>query len=140
MISEAKDRLLAAGTPFALVEGTLALAQVKDRPTAMPAAYVFPLRSASSANQRATGGVLQNTGEDFGVIIIFENLSAPVGDPGTDELEQVVGWVRNQLVGFEIDGDHDPVEHISGALVKAAGGIVWWQEEFGTAHLLEGNE
>lgn len=137
MISEAKDRLLATGTPFALVEGALALSQVKDRPNAMPAAYVLPLRSASSANQRATGGVLQNTAEDFAVVIVFENLSSPVGDPGTDELEQLFGWVRNQLVGFEIDDDHEPIEHISGALVKAAGGIVWWQEEFGTAHLLE---
>lgn len=140
MISEVKAKLLAAGTPFSLVEGTIALAQVKDRPIAMPAAYVFPLRSASSANQRATGGMLQNTGEDFGVIIVFENLSSPVGEPGADELEQILGWVRRQLVGFEIDDDHDPVEHISGALVKAAGGIVWWQEEFGTAHLLENDE
>lgn len=137
MIREAKERLLAPGTPFAIVEGTLALAQVKDRPTAMPAAYVFPVRSASSANQRATGGVLQNTGEDFAVVIIFENLSSPIGDPAADELQQLYDWVRRQLVGLEIDDDHDPVEHISGALVKVAGGIVWWQEEFGTAHPLE---
>ncbi|PZR89642.1 MAG: hypothetical protein DI537_20570 [Stutzerimonas stutzeri] len=140
MIAEAKARLLVAGTPFALVEGTLALSQVKDRPAAMPAAYVFPVRSASAANQRATGGVLQETGEDFGVIIIFENLSAPVSDPATDELEQLYGWVRKQLVGFVIDGDHDPIEHISGELVRAVGGIVWWKEEFGTAHLLENDE
>lgn len=139
MIAEIRAQLLVDGTPFALVEGAVALAQVKDRPTAMPAAFVIPLRDASSANQRATGGVLQATAADIGVVIIFENLGAPLGDPSVDELEALKNWVRAQLIGFEIE-DCDPIEHIEGELVKARSGVVWWQETFGTSILQEGKQ
>lgn len=139
MIAEIRQRLLVNGTPFALVEGAVALTQVKDRPTAMPAAFVIPLRDASSANQRATGGVLQATAADIGVVIIFENLAAPLGDPSVDELEALKNWVRAQLIGFEI-ADCDPIEHIEGELVKARSGVVWWQETFGTSILQEGQQ
>lgn len=138
MISEVRNLLLVPGTPFALVEGVVALSQLADRPPAMPAAYVVPLRAASSENQRATGDVLQRTADDIGVIIIFENLAAPLGEPGTDELEALYDWVRRQLVGETIHIDFDPLEHIAGELVKARGGVIWWQESFGTAHYQEG--
>lgn len=137
MISEICNLLLAPGTPFALVDGVVAMAQLTDRPPAMPAAYVLALGSASSENQYATG-FLQHTAEDVGVVIIFENLSTPLGDPGTDELEALLKWVRGQLAGAVIDDDFDALEHISGDLVKARGGVVWWQERFGTSHDLEG--
>ena len=140
MITEIQAKLRdTAGTPFALVEGALAMAQVKDRPTAMPAAYVLPLRDASSPNQRATGGLLQATAADIGVVIIFENLAAPLGDPAVDELEAIKTWVREQLIGLEI-GDCEPIEHIDGELVKARSGVVWWQETFGTSFLQEGKQ
>nr|WP_298099770.1 hypothetical protein [uncultured Shinella sp.] len=140
MIAEIQAQLRdAAGTPFALVEGAVSLAAVKDRPTAMPAAFVIPLRDASSGNQRATGGVLQTTAADIGVVLIFENLASPLGDPAADELESLKGWVRARLVGFEID-ECDPLEHIEGELVKARSGVVWWQETFGTSFLQEGNQ
>lgn len=137
MIREIQLRLRnAADTPFALVEGAISLAQIKDRPEAMPAAYVFPVRAASSGNQRATGGILQETADDIGVVFIFENLSGPIGDPATDELEALIKWVRRRLLGFEVTGC-DPLEHIDGELVKARSGVVWWQETFGTKSLQE---
>jgi len=140
MIAEIQARLRdATGTPFAMVEGALAMAQVKDRPTAMPAAYVIPLRDASERNQRGMGGMLQKTEADIGVVFIFENLAAPLGDPAVDELEALKTWVREQLLGLEI-GDCDPIEHIEGELVKARAGVVWWQETFGTSFLQEGQQ
>ncbi|WP_421357806.1 phage tail terminator protein [Agrobacterium rosae] len=137
MIREIQLKLRnAPDTPFALVEGAISLAQIKDRPEAMPAAYVLPVRDASSNNQRATGGVLQATAADIGVVFIFENLTGPLGDPANDELDALKRWVRRQLLGFEIDGC-DPLEHIEGELVKARSGVVWWQETFGTTFLQE---
>ena len=86
MIAEVQARLrTAVDTPFRLVEGAVSLAQIKDRPNAMPAAYVFSVRDASSENQRATGGVLQSTERDFGVLVIFENLASPLGDDAADD-------------------------------------------------------
>lgn len=139
MIAEIKQRLLVEGTPFAMVEGALGLAQVKDRPPAMPAAYVIPIRDASSENQRMTGRMLQVTAADIGVVIIFENLAAPLGDPSVDELEALKDWVREQLIGFEAD-PFDPLEHVEGELVKARSGVVWWQETFGTKLLQEAKQ
>ena len=139
MIAEIQAKLRnTTGTPFALVEGAIAMAQVKDRPTAMPAAFVLPLRDASSPNQRVSG-MLQTTQADIGVVIIFENLSAPLGDPAVDELEAIKTWVREQLIGLVV-GDCDPIEHIEGELVKARAGVVWWQETFGTSFLQEGQQ
>ncbi len=140
MIAEVQARLrTAVDTPFRLVEGAVSLAQIKDRPNAMPAAYVFSVRDASSENQRATGGVLQSTERDFGVLVIFENLASPLGDDAADELEAMTRWVRQQLIGFQPGDDMDPVEHISGELVKARSGTVWWQETFGTAEIQLGD-
>lgn len=141
MIAAIQNRLRTAqGTPFALVEGAVSLAALKDRPTGMPAAFVIPVRAASSPNQRATGAILQKTESDVGVVIIFENLSTPLYEDGADELESLYRFVREQLVGFAPSDDEEPLQHIDGELVKARGGVVWWQETFGTAHYQESKE
>lgn len=141
MIAEIQQRLRnAQDTPFALVEGAVSLAALKDRPTAMPAAFVIPVRAASSPNQRATGAILQKTESDVGVVIIFENLTSPLYEDGADELESLYRFVREQLLGFEPGDDGEPLQHIDGELVKARGGIVWWQETFGTGHYQESKD
>ncbi|WP_428429539.1 phage tail terminator protein [Pararhizobium sp.] len=133
MIAEIKQRLLESGTKFALVEGATELAQVKDRPTALPAAYVIPLEEVSSPNSRATGPILQRTEADIGVVIILENVGSADGDAVTDELETVKNWTRRQLVGLEI-GDADPIEHVAGEIIKARNGTVWFQHTFSVAY------
>ena len=140
MIAEIKNILLtAADTPFRLVEGTVALAQLKDRPLGMPAAYVLPVSSASGENKRMND-VLQMTEEHVAVVIIFENLSAPLGDATTDELEILFKWVRDQLIGVILSPFYKAIEHVSGELVKARGGVVWWQETFSITHFQVGKE
>lgn len=134
MIAEIKAILHGAvDTPFAIVEGTVALAQLQDRPVAMPAGYVLPVSSASGENRRMNG-VLQMTEEHIGVVIIFENLSSPIGDAATDELEALFRWVREQLVGVVLSPLYKAIEHVSGELVKARGGVIWWQETFSITH------
>lgn len=136
MIAEIRQRLLEVPTPFALVEGALALAQVKDSPPAGPAGYVFMVREASEANNRMNGPVLQRTAADIAVVIAFEQLAEPLGEPGADDLELLVAWTRNRLIGFGTS-IFEPLEHVSGELVQAKGGAVWWQETFGTAYYQE---
>lgn len=136
MIGEIRQRLLMDGTPFALVGGAVALAQIKDVPPAMPAAYVFMVRDASEQNSRMNGPVLQRTAGDVAVVIVFEQLAEPLGEPAADELETMFGWVRACLIGFGGE-TFEPLEHVSGELVQAKGGAVWWQETFGTAYYQE---
>lgn len=133
MISEIRNRLDTTGTPFRLIAGAVALAQVKDRPPTLPAAFVFPIRDAASENERMTGPVLQRIASDIAVLIVFESLTAPIGDQAADELESMVDWVRARLIGFQPGDDAEPLEHVSGELVKAISGAIWWQETFGTA-------
>lgn len=136
MIAEIKARLLEAGTPFAMVEGATAYAQVKDRPNVMPAAFVLPLEEASQPNNRMGGKVLQRTEADIGVVIILENLSGFDGDAAADELETIKRWTRRQLVGFEIE-DCDPLEHVAGEILQARSGTVWFQHTFSTVYFEE---
>ena len=136
MIAAIRDRLLEPGTPFALVAGAVALAQVKDRPPALPAAYVMPVRAASEPNSRMASPMLQRTATDVAVIIIFEQLAAPLGDPAADLLEELVTWVRGRLLGLT-GADFEPLEHVSGEMIQARGGTVWWEETWGTAHYQE---
>ena len=134
MIREIREILQGTpDTPFRLVEGTLSVAQLQDRPITMPAAYVMPVSSASGENQRMNG-VLQMTEEHVAVLIIFENLTAPIGDATTDELEALFKWVREQLIGVVLSPFYKAIEHVSGELVKARGGIIWWQETFSITH------
>jgi hypothetical protein len=135
MIPEIQNRLrTAAGTPFAVVGGITALAQVKDRPAAMPAAYVFILNDASGQNQRMTGPVMQRTEADVAVVIITENVSDPLGDAAADDLEQLKIFVRMQLLGFVPMPGIDPIEHVGGAVTRAVKGTVWFQDVFSAAY------
>lgn len=137
MIAEVQARLRVSGSPFRLVGGATALAQVKDRPTALPAAFVLPLQEASEPNSRLSGPVLQKTAADIGVVIICENVADPKGGTTNDVLTDLKKWVRKQLIGFEPVDGADPMEHVSGAIIKALSGAVWFQDIFGTAYYQE---
>ncbi len=128
-ISEIKDRLRGDGTPFCLVSGATALAQVKDRPDSLlPVAYVLSAREVSAANTRATGRVLQRMERDIMVVIVAEDLGDPTGDVVQDPLEALKAWVRARLIGFMPTDMQDPMTHVSGEVVQATGGTVWFED------------
>ncbi|RVA07641.1 hypothetical protein EN932_27085 [Mesorhizobium sp. M7A.F.Ca.US.002.01.1.1] len=45
--------------------------------------------------------------------------------------------MRGRLIGFVTPGSADPIEHVSGELLKTKNGTVWWEEVFGAASYLE---
>ena len=130
-------RLEEDGTPFAMIEGAARLADVDDRPNATPACFVVTIEEASAENERATGPVLQRMEADIAVVIITNNLTdRNMGQAATD-IEELKAWVRGKLLGFVPDGADEPMEHVSGELVKARGGTVWFEDRFGVATYLE---
>jgi hypothetical protein len=137
MIAEVQQRLRGTGSPFRAVAGATALAQVKDRPIAMPAAFVIPLQEASEPNSRIDGPVFQRTAADVGVIIVCENVADAKGGATNDLLSDLKAWVRRQLIGFAPTAEADPMEHVTGGIIKAAQGTVWFQDVFGTAYYQE---
>ncbi|MBW8322420.1 MAG: hypothetical protein K0M49_16760 [Arenimonas sp.] len=138
MIKSIVDRLLEAGTPFRIVGGAGALSSVKDRPPAVPAAYVYLAVENSAPNERATGPVVQRMSGDISVVIVTENLSGSDDWAAADEIENLKAFVRERLIGFVVTGgDCDPLEHVSGELQQAVAGMIWFEDTFATARYLE---
>lgn len=141
LVSELIARLKpgAGGDAFAIVEGATEFAAIDTVPTAMPAAYVLTLREASAENSRATGRALQRLEADIAVVIITSNLSDVPGSAVSADIEDLKEWVRGRLVGFEAPSSADPIEHVSGELLKTKNGTVWWEDVFGAASYLTEN-
>jgi hypothetical protein len=129
-IPELKALLLGEGTPFAIVKGALSLAAVKDRPDALPAAFVLAAKEVSQDNQRATGSVLQRSERDIMVVIVLEDLGDADGDATIDPLEDVKKWVRDRLIGFVPTDMQEPITHVDGEIVEARAGCAWFQDTF----------
>lgn len=135
IIQDIMDKLLETGSPFAIVDGANALAEVESRPLAVPAAYVYVAAEASAANQRMTGRVLQRSAIDVAIMIITENLAGSV-DAARD-IETLKSFVRSKLLGFVPDGEGtEPMEHVEGKIVSVKDRMVWFEDVFGTAHHL----
>ena len=129
------ERLKGPGTPFAMVEGAAAFSACDKRPDATPAAFVFVRGEASGENERIDT-VLQRTETDVAVVIVTDNLSDRYMSAAAADIETLKAWARGQLIGHVIDDE--TVEHISGELVSASGGTVWFEDIYSIAHYLEG--
>lgn len=131
IIEEIIARIAGTGTPFAMVEGANELAEVKDRPNSIPAAFVYTATEASKPNERMSGRVLQRTEIDVAVVIVTENLAGRI-DAARD-IEVLKLWVRNALVGFQPPSASDPMEHAVGQIQQVRDGMVWFEDVFATA-------
>lgn len=132
IIEEIMTRLMAAGTPFSIIEGANELAEVKERPKAIPAAFVYTATEASKPNERMSGRILQRTEVDIAVVIVTENHSGNI-DVARD-IETLKRWVRAQLIGFHPPSATDPVEHVMGQIQQASDSLVWFEDVFATAY------
>lgn len=135
IVDELIARLSATGSPFTIVDGAAALSEVKERPPQTPAAYVYISNEASSANQRATGRVLQNMAIDIAVVIVTSNAAGSLHV--SSDIESLKGFVRAQLVGFVPPSALDPLEHVLGQVVQIKDSMVWFEDVYATAALLE---
>ncbi len=133
-------RLKAIDPPvFAIVEGAGEFAAIdRSPPTAMPAAFVLIETEESAESERGTGPVLQRCEADVAVVIVTDNVSDATGGAAAADLETLKAKVRGALIGFVPDAEGaDPVQHISGELLKARGGTLWQKELFAVAFYLE---
>lgn len=135
IVDEIIARLQAAGSPFKIVDGAAALSEVKDRPQQTPAAYVYISNEASKPNERMTGRVLQRMETDIAVVIITDNIAGALQVSG--DIESLKGFVRRHLVGYVLPSALDPLEHVLGQVVQIKDGLVWFEDVYATAVLLE---
>jgi len=139
IVSEIIARLQPAEDPrFKIVQGAAEFGAIGGVPTTAPAAYVFTLRDESDPNTRMTGAMLQRLESVVGVVIITGNVSDAVGGAAASDIESLKAWVRGRLIGFvpTVPGA-EPLEHVSGEILKTKNGYVWWEEAFAAASYLE---
>lgn len=124
---------------FRVVAGAADFGAVGDKPHATPAAYVITEEEVSEASSRATGPVLQRTEMDIAVVIITSNLSDLTGGAAAGDIVALKHQVRRALVGLVPAASEDgtPVTHLSGAMLKAKGGYVWWRELYAASTYTE---
>ncbi|MEP2707777.1 MAG: hypothetical protein ABJQ71_15115 [Roseibium sp.] len=137
LITSITARLKTAGTPFKEVAGAAEFSAIEKRRRACPAAYVMVAEEAGGDNTRATGGVLQQLETDIAVVIVTQNLSDGRMAAAVGDIEVLKDWCRTQLIGFQPDGSEDALILISGKLLKARSGTLWFEELYGTTSYLE---
>ncbi|QDG74453.1 hypothetical protein [Labrenzia sp. PHM005] len=131
------DSLKEAGTPFKEVAGAIEFAAIEKRRRAVPAAYVLVAEEAGSDNSRSTGGVLQELASDIAVILVTENLTDGRMSAAAGDIEVLKSWVRSKLIGFVPTGTETELIFISGKLLKAKSGTVWFEDLYGATSYLE---
>jgi hypothetical protein len=137
-IAEIKARLRGPGSPFAMVQGATALAQVKDKPEALPAAFVLTAKEVSGENMRATGNPMQRLERDIMIVTVSEDLGDPDGDAAQDQVELHKDWVRSRINGWVPPSMQEPITHVSGEIVEARAGAAWFEDTFSAPTYLIG--
>ena len=131
--------LTSEGTVFASVAGAADLAAIEDGAIALPAAFVVSVEEVTGPNERFGAGakVLQRHEADIAVVIIVDNVSDVVMGAARDEVENAKRFVRGCLLGFCPDGAEEPMTHVSGTILKARHGTVWFEDKYALTTCLE---
>lgn len=133
-IARLRDQVLAGAAnpaaPFRLIEGALELEALTAAPPAQtPALYVLPLSEAAEANDRING-VSQRVSLVFGVVIVLRRHGDAAGAAKLDALTPLRTAVRDVLLGWSPDQDHEAVTYHSGRLVDMGNSAVWWLDAY----------
>lgn len=114
-------KLVAGAAGFANAE-----AQLRNK---IPAAFVLPLAESAEANELSSG-ISQRVAQRFGVVLAVSNHRDAGGEAALGDLAPVRSAVMTALLGWAVDGNHDPVEFAGGRLVDLSQGVLWWQDDF----------
>ncbi|WFE92303.1 hypothetical protein K1718_13340 [Roseibium porphyridii] len=137
LVSDIIARLNDGQTVFQTVAGAVELSLIEKRRLASPAAYVLTAEEGSRDNERINGKVLQRLESDIAVVIVSDNLADPLGASAGLDIEDLKSFVRGRLIGFEPASGVEPITHVSGEIVKASGGAVWFEDRFSAPSYLE---
>lgn len=122
-------RIKAQCPGFALVDHALTSAAE----TTFPAALVTP--SALEAQPDVLFGLgihSQLVTQTFAVFFMLRRAQDTALLVKVDELDDLTAQLRASLVGWQIDGNHTPMNLVQGMLDKFHTGIVCWREDYST--------
>lgn len=135
MLRLVMQRLIAEVPTLRQVAGAADLATAEDDMKRAPAAFVLPIREAPGQNYLELG-VSQRVVRTFGVLLASRNLRDARGEEAYVELESLRDQVMAAYLNWQPDTDHEPCEYAGGRLIRLSNAVLWWQDEFRTAHLV----
>ena len=112
----------------------LVVAEVDLKQT--PSAYVFEVGDSASENTTGTMTTSQNNAVTFAVAFAVKNLRDPRGQNAKSDLRGMRTAIFDALHGWRPHADFDPIQKRTGCLVKMRKTVLWWKDEFLTAHLI----
>lgn len=132
------DKLDADVASLRKVAGAADFAVAYDdlKPATMPAAYVLPASEAAGRSTTGTQVVSQQNRARFAVVVAVTNLRDARGAKAQVDLRTLRIAVMTALLGWTPEASFDPVEFAGGRLLKLTNSVLFWQDEFSTAHLL----
>lgn len=120
------------------IEGAAAFAAVLEAQSFnAPSAYLVPLAEQGEPSQ-TYNPVMQRRGMQFGVIWVVQNLYDAQGEAAQTELVAIRDQGFASLIGWEPDGNHEPVQFVRGDLMDFNNQFLLWQDVFATATYLRG--
>ena len=130
------SRLKAQIPALKIISGAAELAKAEADLKQTPSAFVIELSDRASENKTGTMVVSQNNTARFAVIIATKNLRDFRGQHAKTDLRTIRADIIEALLGWQPDADFDPIEKREGRLMKMTNAVLWWQDEFATAHLI----
>lgn len=140
MIPAIIARLQAQVPAFKRVEGVAGFQRAtENNPPATPAAFVFTVdESGVAGDVDADDGEGQRVVVTLAIVLVVRNVADAHGAAAEDDMDALRGQVRQALLGWTTDTDHDPLERLRSSLSAFRDGHMWWQETWTTAYYDEG--
>lgn len=130
------DYLAAHVSKLKSVSGAADLAAASDDLKQVPVAFIVPMSDRASPNRTGTMVVQQNNTTRFAVIIAVQNLRDARGHKAQDDLRILRQDILTALHGWEPGDAFDPIEYGGGRILRMTNQVLWWQDEFLTAHFM----
>jgi hypothetical protein len=127
-------RLKEQAPALAGVAGAAGLAQAASALKQTPSAYVLPNAERPGGSRTGTMVVSQQNTVRFAVIMAVKNLRDARGEKAQADLLDLREEIMTALHGWQPHEDFDPLEYGGGRLLQLTDQVLWWQDEFLTAH------
>lgn len=119
-----------------LIGGAADFASATEGLKQTPAAFVLPSSERAASSSTGTLVVSQNNTVRFGVVVAVQNLRDPRGEKAQADLLALRHAIMTALHGWSPDDDFDPIEFGGGRLLQLNDQVLWWQDDFVTAHFI----
>lgn len=127
------ERLATEVPALRAVGGAADLSAIQRGGVPTPAAWIIPVAESAGDNE-SVSIVSQRVNATVGIVIAVRNLRDARGAAAQDDLAEIRIAIRDALLGWAPEPDHDPATFARGRLLSLGDQALWWQDEYFTAY------